>query len=354
MTAHGVRPYWILDYANPCYPGTVWPSCDTPACIAGYGRFAAAAAEHFKGRDIIFESVNEPNGMGMDNATDIVALCRAAYPGFVAAGGLFVGPALSTFDPPYMVAAVEAGLLNYVMAVTVHPYPATAPETTLGDFQNLFALVKQFSPKNKTLEIYDGEWGYTSASPPCFYGNRVDPVTQGKYLARMWLVTTLAGTKISIAYDWHDDGSDITNCEDNFGSVNFAATGNRSEPFLPKPSYHAALTLQNGLGNTDEFVGRIAPAYVPPTFPAHDVFVLEFSGGLSSGPAFAAWHNSSRVNSTVSISFAPQSSMSASTLACWTVVGTFGDVLEQKLCAVKGLIVLNVTDGPAYLLPLGI
>jgi hypothetical protein len=33
-----VRPYWILDYANPCYPGTIWPACNTAACIAGYGK----------------------------------------------------------------------------------------------------------------------------------------------------------------------------------------------------------------------------------------------------------------------------------------------------------------------------
>ncbi len=121
MEAHGVRPYWILDYANPCYPGTIWPACNTAACIAGYGRFAAAVAEHYKGKDIVFESVNEPNGMGLDNATDIVALCRAAYPAFVASGGRFVAPALSTFDPLYLTVAVQAGLLNYVMAVSVHP-----------------------------------------------------------------------------------------------------------------------------------------------------------------------------------------------------------------------------------------
>ena len=42
MEAHGVRPYWISDYNNDnCYPSP-GSSCATDACIAGYGRFAAA------------------------------------------------------------------------------------------------------------------------------------------------------------------------------------------------------------------------------------------------------------------------------------------------------------------------
>jgi hypothetical protein len=353
MVAHKIRPYWILDYANPCYPGTVWPACDTVSCIAGYGRFAAAVADHYKGQNIIFESVNEPNGMGWDNATDIVALCRAAYPAFAAAGSLFVGPALSTFDPPYMTAAVQAGLLNYVMAVSVHPYPASAPETTLDDFRNLFALIAQYAPKNRTLEVYDGEWGYTSATPPCFYGNRRDPITQGKYVARMWLVTTLAGTSISISYDWHDDGPDPTQCEQNFGSVYFNATGNRSEPFLPKPAYLAAVTMQNGLGNTEAFAGRIQPKTVFPSslMPSRDVFILKFKGGLvnhTDSVSFAVWHNSSNVNATVNVTF----SVAGSYPSCWRVIDTFGTLLDSKKCALPdGTVGLAVTDGPAYLLP---
>ena len=351
MEAHGVRPYWILDYANPCYPGTRWPSCDTDVCIAGYGKFAAAVAAHFKGKNIIFESVNEPNGMGGDNATDIVALCRAAYPAFVASGGHFVGPALSTFDPPYMTAAVQAGLLKYVSAVSVHPYPATSPETTLDDFVLLFALIKQDKPANKTLDVYDGEWGYTSATLPCNYGNRRDQLTQGKYVARMWLTTTLAGTTVSILYDWHDDGPDPTQCEQNFGSVAFAATGNASEPFAPKPAYNAALTLQGGIGNADRFVGRIVAKRISlSAIPARDVFVLQFEVTAGSRTSYAVWHNSSLVNATAVVEF----SAAGVQPSCWKVVDTFGALLDPKRCrdAKNGTVSVNATDGPVYLLPL--
>jgi len=98
MQTHRIRPYWILDYANPCYPGTQPNTCDTDACIQGYRKFAAAVAHHFHGKNIIFELVNEPNGMGHDNATTIVRLCQAAYPSFAALGEVWVGPTTSGID----------------------------------------------------------------------------------------------------------------------------------------------------------------------------------------------------------------------------------------------------------------
>ena len=61
MQQHAVRPYWILDYGNSLYPpapGAPSKSCDTAACIAAFGAFAAAAAQRFKGNGIIWETVN--------------------------------------------------------------------------------------------------------------------------------------------------------------------------------------------------------------------------------------------------------------------------------------------------------
>lgn len=63
------------------------------------------------------------------------------------------------------------------------------------------------------------QWGYTTAIPPCTYGNRVTEAQGGAYIARMWLANTMAGVSVSINYDWRDGGTDLTNCEGNFGSV---------------------------------------------------------------------------------------------------------------------------------------
>lgn len=120
MKAVGVQPYWILDYSNPCYGPD--KGCDTLPCIAAYGRLATAAAAHFKGNGIIWESTNEPNGMGSENATDIAALCAAAGGAFRAAGEFFVGPATAGIDFNYLNASFAAGLLSSVSGVSVHPY----------------------------------------------------------------------------------------------------------------------------------------------------------------------------------------------------------------------------------------
>ena len=59
---------------------------------SAFGKFAEAAVERFKGHNIIFECINEPNGMGGDTAQDLALLCQAAGKAFTAAGELFVGP----------------------------------------------------------------------------------------------------------------------------------------------------------------------------------------------------------------------------------------------------------------------
>ena len=97
-----------------------------------------------------------------------------------------------------------------------HAYRGSAPETVIADFNTLTALIAYF---NASLPIINGEWGYTSAQWPCFYLNRVDSPTQGKYVPRMWLSALLGGAKVSINYDWKDDGTNAADCESNFGSV---------------------------------------------------------------------------------------------------------------------------------------
>ena len=52
---------------------------------------------------------------------DIAAVCRSAGAAFSAAGELFVGPATSGIDFPYLDQAMGAGILDAFGAVSVHP-----------------------------------------------------------------------------------------------------------------------------------------------------------------------------------------------------------------------------------------
>ena len=295
MEAVGVRPYWILDYNNnACYPSPA-SSCETLACIAGYGRFAAATVAHFAGRGIIFESVNEANGMGDDNATTITALCKAAGPHFLAAGETFVGPTTAGIDIPYLNATFAAGILGALSGVSVHPYRSGAPESATADLLELGSIVAAFSAPGKRYPLLSGEWGYTSASLPCKYGNRVPRATQGKFVPRMWLAALLGGASVGISYDWKDDGKNLSNCEDNFGSV--VQSGADGSTFTPKPSYLAALAFQTGIGNASAFAGRVNAdvSGVPAAWglTAASAFVLAFTGGDLPQPAaaFAVYTN---------------------------------------------------------------
>ena len=57
--------------------------------------------------------------------------------------------------------------------------------------------------------MLSGEWGYTSATAPCLYPNRVDEQTQAAYLVRMWLTNSMVGVGVSIDYDWSDGPSTL-------------------------------------------------------------------------------------------------------------------------------------------------
>ena len=88
-------------------------------------------------------------------------------------------------------------------------------------------------------------------------------------------------TATLLVADWHDDGPDPTNCEDNFGSVFHNATGNPAQPYAPKPFYTAVATLQATVGNAAAFSQRVQPAAVAPAAGPtggdpvpDDVFVL--------------------------------------------------------------------------------
>ena len=66
-----------------------------------------------------------------------------------------------------------------------------------------------------------------------FGGDNLRPVAtaqlQGDYLARSWLVNLSQSIPLSIWYDWKNDGTDPTDPEDNFGTVD-GQTSRRSPP----------------------------------------------------------------------------------------------------------------------------
>src|SRR5579883_3410790 len=167
LEQHGLRAIYILDYSNPLYEEQVesrnalntdvaqrdTASPQHPESIAGYCAWAAAAVKHFHGHHIIWEIWNEPNGFfwkPKPDAEQYSALAVAAGKAIREADpeATLVGPALSGFQPPYMETFLKSGVLQYLDAVSVHPYrnPKRWPETAAPDYQKLREKIAQYAP----------------------------------------------------------------------------------------------------------------------------------------------------------------------------------------------------------------
>jgi hypothetical protein len=247
LESHHVRPYFILDYANPLYDNGMSPY--TEEGRQAFGRWAAAAVEHFAGRGIMWEIYNEPNfrfWRPQPNTHDYVLLAlevgeaiRGAAP-----GEAYVGPACSLIDLKFLEACFRAGLLNYWSAISVHPYRQRDPESAAEEYDALRRLMASYGAKGEETPIIAGEWGYSST----WNWKGMDETKQAKMLVREFLANLANGVPLTIWYDWHDDSADGRDPESHFGTVYFPYAGGSKPVYRPKPAYLALQTLSRMLG----------------------------------------------------------------------------------------------------------
>jgi len=273
LAVRRIRPLFILDYGNRHYDSGLAPH--TEEGRAAFCRFAAAAAKRFSGKGIIWEIWNEPNldkfWRPRANVEDYCALavevCKAlreADPRCT-----IVGPATSGIDLRFVEKVFQAGLLEWLDGVTVHPYRMNEPESAMPEYKKLRELIDKYAPpEKKGLPILSGEWGYSLMH---YGGVPFSREKQASYLARQFLVNLMNDVRLSIWYDWHDDGPDPKETEHNFGIVTYA--------YELKPSYVAARTLLETLSGL-EFVRRI-PLESP------DDYAVLFSDGKKK--VIAVW-----------------------------------------------------------------
>jgi len=254
LEQRGIRSVLILDYSNPLYEETVTSlnpltheSHQTTASpqhadsIAAYAHWAAAAARHFRGRHILWELWNEPNidfWSPKPNVQQYSALALAACKAIRATEptATIIGPASSGFPWEFLETFLKSGVLDYVDAVSVHPYrsPSKPPETAAADYDRLRQLIKHYAPAaRQEIPILSGEWGYSS------WNRGVSLETQATFAARQQLSNLLNGVPLSIWYDWKNDGTDPNENEHNFGTV--------LPDLKPKPAYAAIQTLTQQL-----------------------------------------------------------------------------------------------------------
>jgi polysaccharide biosynthesis protein PslG len=255
LERRGLRALYILDYSNSLYeevsdsrnPVTGKASRDVaspqhPESVAAFARWAAASARHFQGRAVIWEIWNEPNisfWKPKPDASQYATLALAAAKAVRAADpqAVIIGPASSEFPWAFLETFLASGVLEYLDAVSVHPYRnyAKSPETAGADYQKLRGLIERCAPNEakKKLPIISGEWGYAT------HAKGISLEVQAAYAARQQLFNLFCGIPISIWYDWKNDGNDPQEREHNFGTV--------LPDLSPKPAYTALQVLTREL-----------------------------------------------------------------------------------------------------------
>lgn len=255
LKKRGLSAIYILDYSNSLYEHEAEakdPSSGVlhreiaapfhPESVAAFAHWAAESADHFRQSDIIWEIWNEPNVVPYwMPAADVAgystlasATCKQVRA--VVPNSVIIGPATSQIPFPFIESFLESGILEYIDAVSVHPYRdySRPPESVIADYGKIKELIKKYKPQGKkTISIINSEWGYASATK----GLTVE--TQAEYIVRMQLANVLAGIPVSIWYDWKNDGTDPGNFEHNCGTV--------TADLEPKLAYFAIKTMNDQL-----------------------------------------------------------------------------------------------------------
>lgn len=184
---------------------------------AGYARFAAALAERYRTKAVIWELWNEPNNAGSwgkhgvaNNAAfaaEYTALVRATVPAMKAADPqcTVVAGAVASLGwdkvQPWIEACFAAGILDSgIDAWSVHPYSTKRPE----DYTAAYAMVRDLMRMHgHELPLFNSERGYPVTKAEGWTGGEGDLAQfQAWHCARQLLVDQLNGIRLSNWYEW--------------------------------------------------------------------------------------------------------------------------------------------------------
>jgi polysaccharide biosynthesis protein PslG len=311
LKARGLRPMLILDFNNPLYNNLLhgegyMDGIDTPQEREGFKNFAVAAVKRYQDLvNPIWEIYNEPNRPTFwsdPSAEEYMKLVKVVVPAMrQAKSNLFIiGPALGhapskdgtdeiiKVDFGYLESTFALGILNYVDAVSIHPYPDGEPELALGIYYDVRYLMNMYAP-GKNIPIVSSEWGYSSAAG-YLPGDKLQ--AQANYLTRMYLIN-VSQKVLSIAYKLEYGSPDPSADAYEKGFSWFKRDGQANPVYAQVQKMIAAL---KGLS----FVKRLASG--------SEDYLLEFSNGPKT--VTAAWttgtaHRVTIYNKSVTLSGKP-------------------------------------------------
>jgi len=324
-----LRALLILDYGNGLYEkNAAAPHSDEAR--AAFARWAVAAVTHFKGRGVLWEIWNEPNGDWFwtprvnpeDYAKLALVVNKAVHE--AAPDELIAGPALSGIQLYFVDVLGREGVLGDWAALTIHPYLHGGPETYGPTYVRARDLLKKYTKPGQQIDLVCGESGFCSTWPG------LNETKEAQFLPRLFLFDVLSGVPLTIWYDWHDDGADPVNQENSYGIVHFDYHPGRSEIYDHKPAYDAAQTYFHALE------GYLLKERI--TLASENDYVLFFT--KDGKPCMVAWTT------------APNSHVVKIPMSDGIYMATSYDGKRQMaMAATGGVLVLTLEAGPQYLKP---
>lgn len=197
----GSRGIITVNYANNNYPGYPFDNDESRDAM---NAMLVEGAARYADKPIIWELWNEPMNDGFwypdRGATpeEYFQWAKGAAEHLLMGNpnACIVGAASSGIELWWNTQVFELGYLEYVDAVTVHPYRTENPETVLDDIEDLRAAI--CANGGDDIPLIFGEWGYVKR----YFDN---PDLSAAYAVRMVLIAVKEGVGGQIWYDWRDD-----------------------------------------------------------------------------------------------------------------------------------------------------
>ena len=368
-----IRPYWILDYGNPLYNNGNAPT--TTESINAFVNWTLASLTHFKNKGIIWELWNEPN-IGFwkptPNATQYGTLALAVGSAIrsnnTVSNEIFVGPTTSGIDYNFMTTIFKMDVLKYFDGVSCHPYTCGCPETRTQNYLSLRSLIDEYNTNSsKYIPIISSEWGWptcintTNGQPmQCINWNCNEIVTferQSQWLIRQWIINNINNITISIFYDFKDDGNNLEQREQNFGTVDYQYN-NSSLPFIHKLSFDAAMNYQNMIEKNNKYFGwsqyiNINNIECNNQCNKDQVRIIKFGNDNNTMTNIVLWYsqdcidiNDYNININITIN-----NLGYNDNGCWSSYDLFGND-KGKICTInngQSVEIENVNQSPIYL-----
>ncbi|MFT3867081.1 MAG: glycosyl hydrolase [Nibricoccus sp.] len=205
-----IEPLIILSYENKNYDDGSTPYTD--AGIAAFARYAVEVLKRYGSQIKAVEVWNEYNGTFckgpavQDRPGNYLRMLRAVYIAVKKERPdvLVIGGGTSGIPLPYWKSLLAGGALDFVDALSVHPYRySLAPEGLEQEIVGLRQLVAKYN-EGRTKPIWVTEIGWYTKSSTAPGDLEIDDLTQAKFLVRSYALLLSAGVERVYWYLLHD------------------------------------------------------------------------------------------------------------------------------------------------------